>query len=352
MSSVFLAMYKMSNTNGAFVRRELNDAMLNDAMLNDKLNDNDSWLKFTSFQEKFSKKYDSLEELEDRFTIFKANAFAIISHNLQETSNYTMAINKFSDLTADEFKAKFASGLRPLGSYGCKSFTSVATGVSEAVDWTTKKVVNPVRDQGQCGSCWAFSTTANAESVWAIKKGQLLDLSEQYLVDCATGKGYYNMGCNGGQMDSAFKYMINNGQCSESAYPYTSGVTQTAGSCSKCTDPTAVRFTSCSDVKPNDQVLLKEAVFSQPVVVAIEADTRYFQSYSTGILTEATCGTSLDHAVEIVGYGTDAGIKYWNVRNSWGADWGENGYVRIARSESTNDAGICGIAMEPSFIVV
>jgi len=335
-----LSMKSFLNTNGERVslRRELDE-------------EHENWRVFTNFQEQFSKKYETLEELEDRFKIFISNLHNINLHNAVIDNNYTMAVNKFSDLSPDEFKQRFARGFLPLGSYGCKSFTSTATGAPDSIDWRAKNVVNAVRDQGQCGSCWAFATTANAESVWAINKGQLLDLSEQYLVDCASGAGYFNMGCNGGQMDSAFKYMINNGQCAESSYPYTSGVTKTAGTCHSCALP-ETRFTSCSDVQTKDQVSLKGAVFKQPVVVAIEADTRYFQSYSTGILTEASCGTSLDHAVEIVGYGVDNGIKYWNVRNSWGASWGENGYVRIARSDSTNDAGICGIAIEPSFISV
>jgi KDEL-tailed cysteine endopeptidase len=124
----------------------------------------------------------------------------------------------------------------------------------------------------------------------------------------------------------------------------------TEGTCKKCS--AIARFTSCADVKPNDQVSLKAAVFKQPVSVAIEADTRYFQSYSGGILDAATCGTTLDHGVLVVGYGIDNGKKYWNVKNSWSSSWGEKGYVRILRSDSTNDAGICGIAMDPSYITV
>jgi C1A family cysteine protease len=108
-------------------------------------------------------------------------------------------------------------------------------------------------------------------------------------------------------------------------------------------------MSSCSDVKPNDQLSLKAAVTQQPVAIAIEADTRYFQSYSSGVLTASTCGTNLDHGVLIVGYGTENGQDYWLVKNSWGTSWGENGYVKIARSSSTNDPGICGIAMDPSF---
>jgi len=155
------------------------------------------------------------------------------------------------------------------------------------------------------------------------------------------------MGCNGGQMDGAFKYAIDNGMCTESAYPYTSGVTKTAGTCHSCS--AVDTFSSCSDVKANDQLSLKAAVAQQPVSIAIEADTAYFQSYSSGVLTSSACGTSLDHGVLIIGYGAENGQKYWLVKNSWSTSWGDQGYVKIARSDSTNDPGICGIAMTPSF---
>ena len=317
------------------------------------LNESDEWKQFSNFQDRFAKKYGSIDELESRFQVFRTNLRNIVIHNLDRSQNFTMGINQFTDLTPEEFKAQYINGgsKRNLGSFGCKSFSSNAAGAPSSLDWTTKGVVNPVRDQGQCGSCWAFATTANAESVWAISKGQLLDLSEEFLVDCATGAGYYNMGCNGGQPDSALKYMINNGQCSEASYPYTSGVTKTAGTCKKCTSA-GVSFSSCSDVTPKDQVALKGAVAVGPVVIAIEADTRYFQSYTSGILDSTACGTSLDHAVEIVGYGTENGMDYWKVRNSWSSSWGEGGYVRIKKSSSTNDIGICGIAAEPSFLSV
>jgi cathepsin L len=317
------------------------------------LDDNDEWKQFSNFQERFSKKYLNIDELETRFKIFRENFRSIITHNLDHTQNFTMGINQFTDLTSQEFKDQFASGYKSLQSFGCGSFSSHVSSLPEKVDWaTTPNVVNAVRDQGQCGSCWAFATTANAESVWALYSGKLLDLSEEFLVDCATGVGYFNMGCNGGNPDSAFKYMINKGQCYEASYPYTSGVTKTAGECQKCTSA-GVKFSSCSDVLPKDQVALKAAVAKQPVVIAIEADTRYFQSYSSGVLTDGVkCGTTLDHAVEIVGYGTENGIDYWKVRNSWGSSWGLNGYVLIQRTSSTNDIGVCGIAAEPSFLVV
>jgi C1A family cysteine protease len=320
--------------------------------VNSFLNDDDEWRQFTNFQERFSKRYNNIEEMETRFQIFKTNLRNIILHNLDRTQNFTMGINQFTDLTPQEFKDQYISGFKTeVGSYGCNSFSSGGSGLPSSVDWRNKGVVNPVRDQGQCGSCWAFATTANAESVWAISTGKLLDLSEEFLVDCASGPGYYNMGCNGGQPDSAFKYMINNGQCTEASYPYKAGVTKTAGTCQKCTSA-GVSFSSCYDVTPKDQVALAAAVSKHPVAIAIEADTRYFQSYSGGILDSTACGTSLDHAVEIIGYGSQNGVDYWIVRNSWGSSWGEDGYVRIKKTSSTNDIGICGVAAEPSFLSV
>jgi C1A family cysteine protease len=313
---------------------------------------NDEWQQFSNFIDRFERKYDSIDEFENRFQIFRTNLRNIVIHNSDHAQNFTMGINQFTDLTPEEFKSQYVSGYKPLQSFGCETFSSSDSKTPSSVDWTKNGVVNSVRDQGQCGSCWAFATTANAESVWAISKGELLDLSEEFLVDCASGVGYFNLGCNGGQPDSAFKYMINNGQCTETSYPYTSGVTRSAGSCQKCISAD-VSFSGCYDVKQNDQVSLKAAVSQQPVVIAIEADTRYFQSYSSGILTDAIqCGTTLDHAVEIVGYGTENGIDYWKVRNSWSSTWGEQGYVRIQKSSSTNDIGVCGIAAQPSYIVV
>ncbi len=306
------------------------------------------WNAFTEFQSRFDKKYDTFQELATRFDIFRNNLLNIISHNSDLSQNFTMGINQFTDLTPEEFKATYISGLKStVGSYGCKSFSSGSGSAPDSVDWRTKGAVTTVKDQGQCGSCWTFSSTGAIEGAWAIAKGQLIDLSEQELVDCATGVSYGSHGCNGGQMEGAFKFVIENGQCSLSSYPYTSGVTKTGGSCQKCSP--VVHISSCSDVKPNDQISLKAAVAMQPVAVAIEADTRYFQSYSGGILTSSSCGTNLDHGVLVVGYGTENGQDYWLVKNSWGTSWGDKGYVKIARTSSTNDPGVCGIAMDPSF---
>jgi C1A family cysteine protease len=295
--------------------------------------------------------------MEHRFDVFRSNLRDIILHNLNETHTWTKGINQFTDLTPEEFKKNYINGLSSapvqgmnlFGATNCGSFSGTGISVPASIDWRNKNAVSPVKDQGQCGSCWSFSASGAMEGAWAIHHGQLYSLSEQELVDCA-GIKYGSMGCNGGQMDGAFKYAMDNGMCTENAYPYVSGTTLKAGTCTSCSP--VVKVTGCMDVKPNNQKALKEAVANGPVSVAIEADTRYFQSYSGGILTSTSCGTNLDHGVLVVGYGTENGQDYWLVKNSWATTWGDAGYVKIARSDSTSDAGICGIAMQPSYPVV
>lgn len=315
------------------------------------LSDDEIFYKFTNFQGRYQKTYSSLEEFKNRFEIFRTNLQLINNHNMDVRNNFTLAINSFADLTQQEFKEKYVGpGFNSLvGSYGCSTFTSSGTTPS-SIDWRNKNAVTSVKDQGQCGSCWSFSSTGAAEGAWSISTGKLVDLSEQQLVDCATGIQYGSHGCNGGQMEGGFKYIIQNGQCLLNDYPYVSGKTGTGGNCQKCNS--VVHLSGCYDVKPNDHLSLTYALSKQPVSVAIEADTTYFQFYSSGVLTSAKCGTNLDHGVLAVGYGTENGNDYYLVKNSWGSNWGENGYVKIGRSTSTNDPGICGIAMQPSFPVV
>ncbi len=306
------------------------------------------WPQFNEFQAKFQKSYDSLYELEHRFQVFTDNYELILEHNADASQTFKMGINYFTDLTPQEFNDMYVGREkepRDVTASVCKKYVASGSPPVE-MDWRVRGAVTSVKDQGQCGSCWAFSSTGAVEGALAVSSGLLMDLSEQELVDCATG--FMEHGCNGGDMDFAFRYVKDYGQCSLESYPYVSGQTQQSGTCQKnCTKVTTID--GCYDVASGNQHDLLYAVAQQPVAVAIEADTKYFQSYSSGVLTSTDCGTKLDHGVLIVGYGTENSIDYWLVKNSWGSDWGEDGYVKIARSSSSSDPGVCGIGMEPSF---
>ncbi len=310
------------------------------------------WSSFMNFVRLYNKEYRSLEHFTSKFHTFVENAKFIREYNSQSNcleecipANVTLGENYFMDLSTDEFK--LYHGLEsPVKSTSCSAFSS--TGIlPSSVDWRKENAVTPVKDQGQCGSCWSFSSTGSMEGAWAINKGNLVSLSEQQLVDCSYGLKYGNLGCNGGLMDSAFQYAIDNGgMCTEDSYSYTAS----KGTCEKCTP--VVTISGCVDVTANNEVALANAVAIGPVSVAIEADTKVFQFYKSGVITDSSCGTNLDHGVLVVGYGTEGTTDYWIVKNSWGSSWGENGYVRIQKTSSTNSKGMCGIAMQPSYPVV
>ena len=281
---------------------------------------------------------------------------------------YTLGHNAFSGYSTEEFsillgfnsdKTKY-SGLR--GLIQGETNLSALPALPASIDWRAKGVVNPVLNQGQCGSCWAFSTIQAVESASAIKYGALHKLSEQELVDCDNlSNGGRDHGCNGGLMDNAFTWIGNyEGVCSESAYPYSSGVTKTQGTCnkSKCTNVVHTDVINYVDVQTNSDNAMMTALAQQPVSVAIEADQKDFQLYSTGVFT-AVCGTNLDHGVGIVGYGTMSGIDYYILRNSWGTSWGVDGYMYLGRGNDpatgkpyNSGAGQCGVLGQVSYPIV
>jgi len=223
------------------------------------------------------------------------------------------------------------------------------------VNWVIAGAVTPVKDQGQCGSCWSFSTTGSLEGAYYIKNKKLASFSEQQLVDCDNLKhGGRDHGCNGGLMDNAFSWIHKNGGlCLESEYPYVSGTTQKPGDCQttcKVLPSSSVR--SYTDVPPSSDNSMMNALSQQPVSIAIEADQRDFQLYKSGIFT-GVCGTNIDHGVLAVGYGTEEEGDYYLVKNSWGTSWGEEGYIKLGRGPEYNEGdGQCGILLEDSFHTV
>jgi len=293
---------------------------------------------FTQWMAQNDKTY-SHEEFFPRYNTFKANVDVINAHNAGNSS-FKLAVNKFADMNTAEFGAAMC-GYKPqlrasarFPTYSAESAAPVPT------DWTTKGAVTPIKDQGQCGSCWAFSTTGAVEGAVQIATGTLTSVSEQQLVDCAGSEG--NQGCNGGLMDYAFQWIIKNkGIAGESAYPYTAR----DGSCKRGIASVS-KISKFADVPQGDEGALGDQLMKQPIAVAIEADQMVFQFYHSGVLDDASCGTNLDHGVLAVGYGVDSasGKAFWKVKNSWGTSWGDAGYVKIKAMSN-----MCGIATMNSY---
>ncbi|KAL5717780.1 hypothetical protein ACHQM5_010746 [Ranunculus cassubicifolius] len=280
-----------------------------------------------------------------RYRIFKNNVKFIHDSNKRPNVTYTLGLNKFADLSNEEFQSmytkmapKVLTRERELQSF---MYENVTEPLPESLDWRDKGAVTSVKDQGPCGSCWAFSTIAAVEGINQIRTRELVSLSEQELVDCDKK---INQGCNGGLMDYAFQFIVENGGISSDAeYPYNANENQCK--VQKRMSPTVV-IDGYEDVPANNNDDLIKAVSNQPVSVAIEAGGIYFQFYWKGVFS-GTCGTNLDHGVTIVGYGETNEGTYWLVKNSWGSDWGESGYIRMERDVGLE--GLCGINKMASY---
>jgi len=305
---------------------------------------------FEQWMVDFGKTYATEEAKLKAFQVWLENTEQIAEHNSFSGRSFKMRLNQFGDVTGDDFKIAVHghTGSCLLGvkdNYKRYDPAAAVVNLPTTVDWEAQGVVTPVKNQGQCGSCWAFSATGSTECQVAIKTGKLNSLSEQQLVDCSGAYG--NEGCNGGYVEEAFRYIeANGGLCTEQEYPY-KGV---GGSCkaSSC----GTKFDPISDFTPvtkDSESSLEAAVVTGCVSVCIEADQFAFQFYSSGVL-DGQCGTNIDHCVLAVGYGTLNGQEYWKVKNSWGTSWGEQGYVLICRACNKNGSkGECGIYTGPSF---
>jgi C1A family cysteine protease len=313
------------------------------------------WNKFIT---DYDKTYDTPEEYTNAYNAFRDNLdyirlFNTFNNNMNDMSSVKLDVNEFADINPLKFKHKSSGLLSGRGHCSPKfvfaAHMSNTSSVPDSVDWVEKGGVTPVKNQGQCGSCWAFSTTGAIEGAIFAKHGKLENLSEQELVDC--GKNTGNEGCNGGLMDDAFKYVEKNGLAFENDYPY-------EGKDDSCrinkVNNTApyTHLTGFVNVHSMDEVALKAAVAQQPVSIAIEADQIMFQFYRSGVFSH--CGNkNLDHGVLIVGYGTsEDGVPYWKVKNSWGKSWGSDGYILLKRNEEAGHLGTCGLAIQPSYPIV
>lgn len=298
----------------------------------------------------YNRNYIDASEHERRFRIFADNFARISKHNvrfIQGQVSYTMGINEFSDKTDEELRKLrcFSGGLNT--SRDGSKYIAVAAPPPSEIDWRIKGAVTPVKNQGNCGSCWAFSATGAIEGQNFLATGNLVSLSEQQLVDCSSEYG--NNACNGGLMDNAFKYVRDSyGIDTEASYPYISGETGAANpTCRFNLKEAVVRVTGYIDLPGGQESELKSAVGHHgPISVAINAGLPTFMSYKSGVYSDEQCSPDgLDHGVLLVGYGEENGIPYWLIKNSWGPHWGENGYVKILR----NHNNLCGVASMASY---
>jgi len=309
-------------------------------------------LAFDRFVQQYNKSYSDATERIRRFKIFCDNKQYIETFNAAGQATYTLAVNEYADMTNAEFVSKMTGLLKnaavekhiesPDALPAHPEVTCPANGAQYTCDWRQAGVVTPIKNQGQCGSCWAFSAVASTEGAHALATGKLVSLSEQNLVDCSTAEG--NQGCSGGLMDQAFTYIMKNkGIDTEASYPY-QGV---QGKCAYKAANSGATITNYKNLPTGNENTLQQACQSVgPISVAIDASHASFQFYSSGVYYDAACSsTQLDHGVTVVGYGVLTGSNFWLVKNSWGTSWGLAGYILMSRDKNNN----CGIATMPSY---
>jgi len=283
---------------------------------------------FEQYKADYQKSYLKEGEEEYRKAIFLRNLIKIEEHNANPKNTHTLGINQFTDLTNAEFQALYLTLQVP--NKDIEIVDEVQGGnLNGDIDWQAAGKVSAVKNQGSCGSCWAFSAIAALESAYRISEiSSSVLLSEQDLVDCSRPQG--NQGCNGGWMDQAFEYIISNGIATQDQYPYTAR----DGACKSVTREW--KLSSYTDVVGCDALL--NALAARPVSVAVDASV--WSAYRSGVLS--SCGTAVNHGVLLIG-ATDG---YWRIKNSWGSGWGESGFIRLARGNT------CAVCSYPSYPVV
>jgi cathepsin L len=301
-----------------------------------------------TYKKVHNKVYDSVEDMQRR-KIWEENTDRVRVHNLEYDMGlhtYTMGINEYADLSFEEYRHYLLGAIQPSkprnNTKVFKPSLDTVKSLPNTVDWRTKGYVTPIKNQGQCGSCWAFSSTGSLEGQHFKKTGNLVSLSEQNLVDCDKT----NAGCGGGWMDNAFNYVQSNGGIdTEEYYPYQA---KDMPDCTYNDQDIGSDCTAHVDIEKGSETGLKAAVATVgPISVAIDATHQSFQLYKSGVYTEPQCSNvTTDHAVLAVGYGEDNGQPYWLVKNSWGTSWGMDGYIMMARNQD-NQCAIASFACYP-----
>ena len=300
---------------------------------------------FMRYVSQYSKRYETVEEFNARQEQFAETDAHIHRVNEDPSSTHKAAHNKFSDWKKEEMDRMLGEKeSAESNAYCLPPPDSSNLAVPASVNWVEAGMTTPVKDQGHCGSCWTFATTETVESANAIFGSGLVSLAEQQLVSCVT----VDDGCNGGMTYDAYTYLLDHFAYLEADWPYTA----TDGTCTyKESEASSVSLSTYVCVEPQTPAAMKVAVAQQPVAISIDAGSDVFHNYTGGVLDSTDCGISTNHAVNIVGYGTDedSGLEYWLVRNSWGAEWGVDGFIKIAITEGD---GICAINHRPLYPTV
>ncbi|KAM0941074.1 putative actinidain [Dioscorea sansibarensis] len=306
-------------------------------------------LLFEGWLVKLNKSYKDSSEKEKRYEIFKNNLRYIDEHNAGNHT-FTLGLNVFADITVEEYRATYLGTLPPSPSLSMVNDETIeldesddhsfkVTNTPNSIDWRDLGAVTPVQNQGKCFSCWAFAVLATVEAINQIKTGDLISLSKQQLVDC------HKRSCQAHYLHQTYEYIIKKGGVdTEKDYPYQAKI-------KKCNttkeNNKVVSIDGYQMVTQRNEFALMQAVAKQPTAVIVDGYGRDFQLHTQGIFT-AYCGTNLNHAVTIVGYGTDGSVDYWIIKNSWGDFWGESGYMRLERNIQSR-SGKCGVAEWPYY---
>uniref|UniRef100_A0A6B2LAH4 Uncharacterized protein n=1 Tax=Arcella intermedia TaxID=1963864 RepID=A0A6B2LAH4_9EUKA len=308
----------------------------------DRYDDEAAW---NQFKKDYQKEYSNPIEEQNRFNIFKDNLHFVSTWD-HHSKGFSLAMNRFGDLTGSEFANLFLRSQRNEHRNASLDTLAVSPAVPASLDWRTKGAVGPVKDQGQCGASWPFVVTGAVEGAWFIAGHRLVQLSEQNLIDCAETGG---QGCTGGfaTADTGFQYIINNhGIDTSASYPPDPNG---SGPCRFTVAGIGATISSYVDTTSGDENALLLGLNKGPVSVVVDASQASFQFYSGGVYDEPACSSvSVDHDMLAVGYGNLNGVDYWIVKNSWGTSWGDAGYILMSRNKNNQ----CGIATDASYPVV